>query len=63
MQKVIGYVLDRMVEASTWRGIILFCTGALGMNISPDVATGIVSLGMSLAGALGMLMPDKRLIK
>lgn len=45
-------------EASTWRGVILLFT-ALGINISPDQATSITSLGLAIAGALGAFLPDK----
>ncbi len=51
------FLLNRLGEASTWRGLILVAS-AFGMQLSPDQAYAIASLGMALAGGAGMLMPD-----
>lgn len=58
MKQAYSYLLERFSEASTWRGIIVGLTG-VGVGISPDLATGIVSAGMSLAGLVGIVMKDK----
>ena len=52
------YLIDRMKEASTWRGIILVLT-AVGVPIAPELQTTIVSAGLGLAGLLGAITPDK----
>ena len=51
------YILDRAKEASTWRGVCLFLT-AIGIPIAPDYMEAIVSVGMSVAGLIGMITKD-----
>lgn len=46
------YIIDRLKEPSTWRGLVLIAT-ALGVNISPDQTTAIVSIGIGIAGVIG----------
>lgn len=52
------YLINRAKEASTWRGIILLLT-AIGVPVAPAVADAIVSIGLALAGAVGILTADK----
>lgn len=52
------YLIDRMKEASTWRGIVLLLT-AVGVPVAPEMQTAIVSAGLGLAGLLGAITPDK----
>ena len=52
-----AYVLARLKEASTWRGIALLLT-AFGVQIAPDVQEAIISAGVAVAGAIGVLFPD-----
>lgn len=52
------YLINRAKEASTWRGIILMLT-ALGVPVAPAMADAIVSIGLALAGAVGVLTADK----
>ena len=52
------YVIDRLKEPSTWRGIILILTAA-GVPIAPEMQTVIISAGLALAGLLGVATPDK----
>lgn len=52
------YILDRAKEPSTWRGFILVLT-AIGVPIAPDMTDAIVSVGLALAGLLGVLTADK----
>lgn len=52
------YLVERMKEASTWRGIILLLT-AVGVPIVPAMADSIVSAGLAIAGLIGMMTPDK----
>jgi hypothetical protein len=53
-----SFILERLVEASTWRGIVLVLT-AIGVPIAPQVADLIVSSGLGIAGLIGALTPDK----
>ncbi len=48
-----SYILDRAREPSTWRGAILFLT-AIGVPIAPAMAEHIVTIGLGIAGLIGM---------
>jgi len=50
------YVLARLKEASTWRGVVYMLT-ALGVTISPAAAEAIIAAGMAIAGAIGVFLP------
>ena len=52
-----SYVLARLKEASTWRGIALLLT-AFGVQIAPDVREAVISAGVAVAGAIGVFFPD-----
>ena len=52
------YLVERMKEPSTWRGIILLLTAA-GVPIAPELQTVIISTGLGLAGLVGAITPDK----
>ena len=51
------YLLARLKEASTWRGIALLLT-AFGVQVAPEVQEAIISVGIAVAGAVGVLFPD-----
>lgn len=53
------YVVNRAKEASTWRGVIMLLT-AVGLKITPEMADAIISVGIAVAGAVGMLLPDSK---
>ena len=50
------YILERMKEASTWRGLIYLATAA-GIPIAPELSTAIISVGLAVAGLLGVVLP------
>lgn len=52
------YILDRAREPSTWRGALLLLT-ALGVPVAPELANAIISVGLALAGLIGVVTPDK----
>ena len=52
-----AYLLARLKEASTWRGIALLLT-AFGVQIAPDVQDAVISAGVAVAGAIGVFLPD-----
>ena len=52
------FLLNRLGETSTWRGLIL-CATAFDMQISPEQAYAIASLGMAMVGGVGIIAPDK----
>lgn len=49
-----SYILARAKEPSTWRGILLFLT-AIGVPVAPELANNIVTVGLGLAGIVGMV--------
>lgn len=51
------YILDRLKEASTWRGLVLIAT-ACGTAISPEQQEAIVTVGLLVAGMIGAAVPD-----
>lgn len=53
------YIIDRLVEASTWRGIIMLLT-SLGISIAPELVTPIIAAGTGLAGVVGVITKDKQ---
>lgn len=54
---MLAYIIDRLKEASTWRGIIGLITAA-GVSISPEQIDKIVAAGLAIMGVIGMLFKD-----
>ena len=52
------YLLERMREPSTWRGIIMLLT-TIGVPVAPAMADAIISVGLAVAGLIGVATPDK----
>lgn len=50
-------IIRLLKEGSTWRGVVLLLT-AIGVQIKPDLQAAIISLGLSVAGLLGVIVPD-----
>lgn len=57
MESIAEYVLSRLSEASTWRGIIALATAA-GVALSPELVEAIVAAGLACIGLIGVLAPD-----
>ncbi len=55
-----AYILARLAEASTWRGLILFITGLGGLTLSGDQLNASVTVALALVGAIGVFFPDVR---
>ncbi len=53
-----SYLMDRLAEASTWRALIMFFCGAIGVQISDADATTLVAAGSLLSGIIGAFLPD-----
>lgn len=47
------YILERAKEPSSWRGLVLLATAA-GVNVAPEMMNAIITLGVGLAGFLGV---------
>jgi len=55
--KLIQYILDRLSENSTWRGIILLLT-AIGINLNPDQSAAITGAGLSVVGLINVFRKE-----
>ena len=53
------FILNRLKEASTWRGLILMVTAA-GVAVSDTQQIAIIAAGIALAGVVGAFLPDKK---
>ena len=51
-----SYLLARLKEPSTWRGVIYMLT-ALGVPMAPALADAIIAVGLALAGLIGVVTP------
>jgi hypothetical protein len=56
---MLDYIIDRLEEPSTWRGIVMFACGVSGISISMECATIIISFGVAASGLIGAVVPDK----
>lgn len=54
-----NFILNRLKEASTWRGIVA-CLTAFGLALEPDQAEAIVTAGLAVIGLLGTFLPDMK---
>jgi hypothetical protein len=52
------YILARMREPSSWRGLTLLLT-AIGIPLAPGLADAVIALGLAVAGVIGAVSPDK----
>jgi hypothetical protein len=58
MMSLIGIVIARLSENSTWRGLILVAT-ALGVKLEPELQNQIVTAGLSLVGLINIVRKGK----
>ena len=57
MNSVTSYILARLGEASTYRGIFALLT-ALGLALKPEQAAAITSTGLALIGMVNVFKKD-----
>jgi hypothetical protein len=57
MKPFFKFLVARLSEASTYRGIALVLTG-LGVYVSPEAAAAVTSIGLGVTGLIGILFPD-----
>ena len=62
MQGLLDWILDRLDEPSTWRGLVGMLTAA-GVAISPHNAQIIVAAGLGIAGFIGVVTKDPGNVK
>ena len=56
--KAILFVLDRLSENSTWRGLILVAV-ALGVKLEPEIQNQIIAAGLGLVGTINIFRKGK----
>ena len=52
------YILDRLKEPSSWRGLVMIAT-AFGVTVNPELLNSIIIVGTGLAGVIGFVFKDK----
>lgn len=57
--KILDYILDRLAEASTWRGIV-FVISAAGITLDPTKANSIIGAAMAVVGAINICRKEKK---
>jgi hypothetical protein len=53
-----NYILDRLREDSTWRGILMLLTAA-GVSLDPMQANAIIAVGLSLVGLINVFTKQR----
>lgn len=51
---MIDWLLNRLRENSTWRGLILLLTAA-GVKLTPELQDSIVAVGLSVVGLINIV--------
>ena len=57
--KKLQYIVERMKEPSTWRGLIAIACLA-GYQVSPEQAELIIEVGVGLYGAINIFRKEKK---
>lgn len=52
-----SYLIARVKEPSTWRGLVLLLTAA-GVPMAPALAESIITVGLAVAGLIGVATPN-----
>lgn len=52
------YILARAKEPSSWRGLFMILT-AIGIPVAPELANAIITVGLAVVGAIGIVTADK----
>ena len=58
MQFVKNYILARLGEASTWRGVVTFIVTAAGYTLDPQELSSWVAVAVAVSGAMKITMAD-----
>ena len=56
---MVNWLIERLKEGSTQRGIVLLITAATGFNVPPEVVNHVILAGISIAGMLGVIRKEK----
>lgn len=57
IHRIASYAKARLLEASTWRNLILLIGGTWA-SAHPEIVSALVPICLALAGAMGTLFPD-----
>ena len=52
------YILARILEPSTWRGLVSLAT-LFGLKIAPDQADAVLTAGVSIYSAINIFRREK----
>lgn len=55
MNAVVGYLVEKLKEPSTWKGLIWIVT-AFGLVLEPEQKEAVAAFGMTLAGLIGVFV-------
>lgn len=53
-----NYILQRLAEPSTWRGLLMIGT-ALGIKTNPELSEPIITIGLSAVGLINVLRKEQ----
>jgi hypothetical protein len=56
---IVNYIVDRLAESSTWRGLIFVLT-AVGLKLDPDQGSAIVAAGLAVVGAINVFRKEPK---
>ena len=54
LKSALNWILDRLAENSTWRGIILTLTG-VGIALDPEQMAKITAIGLGIVGVINII--------
>lgn len=57
--KTVNFILDRLAESSTWRGLA-FVLSAAGITLVPEQANAIAAAGMAIVGAINVFRKEAK---
>lgn len=55
MSEAVDYLVEKLKEPSTWKGIIWIVT-AFGLVLEPEQKEAVAAFGMTLAGLIGVFV-------
>ena len=53
------YLINRLQEPSTWRGLVLIAT-AIGVKLEPEQFEAIITIGLAIVGAINVVKKDAK---
>jgi hypothetical protein len=55
---MISYLIERLSENSTWRGLVMLLT-AVGVQVDPTQANAIIAAGLAIVGLINVFRKQK----